>query len=68
MQTVADQGVAPAASATARTPGVYYHRVRGVVTGTKPGDRVRGLVRAADGTTQLAGVHLPRREGDGDRC
>ena len=27
---------------------VYYHRLRGVVTGTKPGDDVRGVVRAGE--------------------
>ena len=39
-QVVPDHGVRAAASATTRTPGVYYHRVRGFVSGTKPGDSV----------------------------
>jgi murein tripeptide amidase MpaA len=30
--------------------GVYYHRVRGVVTGTKPGDQVRVWFTSEDGT------------------
>ena len=36
----ADQGGDRAASGTTTTPGVYYHRLRGEVKGTKPGDEV----------------------------
>ena len=49
--------------------GVYYHRLRGVVTGTKPGDQRPGLVHRPGRQRQLAGVHLPGRASEsGDRC
>jgi murein tripeptide amidase MpaA len=32
--------------------GVYYHKVRGFVTGTKPGDRVQVWFETADGATK----------------
>ena len=34
-----------------KDPGIYFHRVRGVVRGTRPGDDVRVWFTAADGTT-----------------
>jgi murein tripeptide amidase MpaA len=35
-----------------KDPGVYYHRVRGFVTGTKPGDRVQVWFESADGSAK----------------
>ena len=35
-----------------KDPGVYYHRVRGFVTGTKPGDRVQVWFEQASGTAK----------------
>ena len=35
-----------------KDPGVYYHRVRGFVTGTRPGDRVQVWFEQASGTAK----------------
>ena len=41
-------------------PGVYYHRVRGFVTGTKPGDRVQVWFEQASGT-EVGQLHVHAR-------